>query len=178
LPKFEAAVQPGRMMDIGLRLLVENSLFFVIATGFLAIAAWSWRQLPAYQLPEPLPGWFKYWFGSVQILGILPPLAALVWGIWQSEPRVWQIFAAYFLMLGLQIASEFFTLRRLQSVVWVMVPYLYLPYRFWQLYEGITLIDNQANLAWVQILLLVEILIWGINYLLDLAQLPRLFQWQ
>jgi hypothetical protein len=165
-------------MNIELRLAVENSLFFGIATGFLAITAWFWREVRSFKLPDPLPGWFKYWFGSVQILGVLPPLAALFWGIWQREPIVWKIFAAYFLVLGLQILSELFTLKRLRSVTWVMVPYLYVPYRLWQLYEGITLTADEAHLAWVKLLLLVEILVWGINYLLDLAQLPRLFQWK
>jgi hypothetical protein len=29
----------------------------------------------------------------------------------------------------------------------------------------------------IQILLMGEIVVWGVNYLLDLAQLPRLLQW-
>ncbi|MEM1366618.1 MAG: hypothetical protein AAGG02_01110 [Cyanobacteria bacterium P01_H01_bin.15] len=165
-------------MSLGLHFLFENSLFLGIATGYLAITAWGWREVNAYELPRPLPGWFKYWFGSVQILGILPPLGALMWGIWQGESLVWQIFASYFLMLGFQILSEFVTLRKLSSVVWVMVPYLYLPYRFWQLGEGLSLIGEQADLAWVALVLILELVVWMINFLLDLAQLPRLLQWK
>ncbi len=128
-------------------------------------------------MPKPLPGWFKYWFGSVQFLGILPPFAALVWGVWQNQPLVWMVFLAYFILLILQILFESLTLRRLHSVTWVMVPYLYVPYRLWQLYEGFLLMPGRPDLAWVQWLLLAEIAVWGINYLLDLSQLPRLFQW-
>ena len=165
-------------MNLELHFLFENSLFLTLATAYLAITAWSWREVSAYKLPQPLPGWFKYWFGSVQILGILPPLGALIWGIWQGESLVWQIFASYFVMLGFQILSEFVTLRKISSVVWVMVPYLYLPYRFWQLGEGLNLISEQANLVWVKLVLIVELVVWIINFLLDLAQLPRLFQWK
>ncbi|PSR16804.1 hypothetical protein C8255_15865 [filamentous cyanobacterium CCP3] len=161
-----------------LRLLVENAVFFVIATAFLAITGWAWRYVDPFDLPKPLPGWFKYWFGSVQVLGIVPPLIALVWAIWRSEPAVWMVFAAYFALLGLQILSELLTLKQLHSVVWVMVPYLYVPYRLWQLYEGIELTAGRPGLAWIQLILAAEIVVWGINYLLDLAQLPRLFRWQ
>ncbi|PSN15222.1 hypothetical protein C7293_08295 [filamentous cyanobacterium CCT1] len=161
-----------------LRLLVENAVFFGIATAFLAITGWAWRHIAPFDLPKPLPGWFKYWFGSVQVLGIVPPLGALVWAIWHNEPAVWMVFAAYFVLLGLQILSELLTLKQLHSVVWVMVPYLYVPYRLWQLYEGIDLTAGRPELAWIQLILAAEIVVWGINYLLDLAQLPRLFRWQ
>ncbi len=165
-------------MTVGFHLLVENTIFFVIATGFLAIAGWAWRHVTPFELPKLLPGWFKYWFGSVQVLGLVPPLVALVWAIWQGESLIWMVFSAYFVLLGLQILSELLTLRQLRSVVWVMVPYLYVPYRLWQLYEGVELTADRPDLAWVQLLLGAEIVVWGINYLLDLAQLPRLFRWQ
>jgi len=165
-------------MNLGLRLLVENAVFFTLATGFLAITGWSWRNVEPFALPEPLPGWFKYWFGSVQVLGILPPAIALIWAILHNEPIVWSIFAAYFILLALQILTETLTLRKWQSVVWVMVPYLYVPYRLWQLYEGFALTTITTDLVWIQLILLAEIVIWGINYLLDLAQLPRLFRWK
>lgn len=165
-------------MTVGFHLLLESTVFFVIATGFLAIAGWAWRHVNPFELPKPLPGWFKYWFGLVQVLGILLPLGALVWAIWQGEPLIWMIFAAYFLLLGLQILTEFLTLKQLKSVVWVMVPYLYVPYRLWQLYEGFELTTGRSDLAWIQLLLAAEIVVWGISYLLTLAQLPRLFRWQ
>lgn len=88
------------------------------------------------------------------------------------------VFAAYFVLLGLQVLSEILTLKQLHSVVWVMVPYLYVPYRLWQLYEGFELTTGRPDLVWIQLILTAEIVVWGINYLLDLAQLPRLFRWQ
>jgi hypothetical protein len=81
-------------------------------------------------------------------------------------------------MLGLQILSEILTLRQYHSVVWVMVPYLYLPYRIWQLYEGLTLLSPESELMWVRHLLIVEIVLWIANYALDVAQLPRLLRWE
>lgn len=164
-------------MDIGLRLVVENGIFFLIATTFLTLTGLAWQGVQPFQLPEPLPGWFKVWFGSVQVLGVVPPLAALIWGIWQPNPILVKVLVAYFVMLALQVLSEILTLKQFQSVVWVMVPYLYVPYRLWQLWEGLTLTTAQFDLTWLQLLFIGEIVVWGVNYLLDLAQLPRLFKW-
>jgi hypothetical protein len=81
-------------------------------------------------------------------------------------------------MLGVQILSESLSLRQFHSVVFVMVPYLYVPYRIWQLYEGFSLLNPASELIWVKNLLLVEIVLWALNYALDLAQLPRLLRWE
>ncbi|MBW4648595.1 MAG: hypothetical protein KME06_07820 [Kastovskya adunca ATA6-11-RM4] len=159
-------------------LLLENLIFFVLATAFLAIVGWAWRQAKPYTLPEHLPGWFRIWFGTVQFIGVVPPLVAIVWGAWQGYTSVLTVFIPYFIMLALQILSESLTLRRFRSVVWVMVPYLYLPYRFWQLYEGWTILSPGNELMWVRYLLVVEIVLWIGNYALDLAQLPRLLRWE
>jgi hypothetical protein len=80
-------------------------------------------------------------------------------------------------MLGLQILSESMALRQFHSVVFVMVPYLYLPYRFWQLYEGLTILGYSSDLLWVRNLLILEIILWTLNYALDVTQLPRLLRW-
>jgi len=80
-------------------------------------------------------------------------------------------------MLGLQILTESVLLRQFHSVVFVMVPYLYLPYRVWQLYEGMML-NSADELAWMRTLLLAEIVLWTANYALDLSQLPRLLRWE
>lgn len=81
-------------------------------------------------------------------------------------------------MLGLQIITEYLTLRKFPSVVWVMVPYLYLPYRIYQLSEGLTLLNAEPELFWVRTVLILQIILWIGNYALDLAQLPRLFRWE
>lgn len=164
-------------MMIGAHLLVENLVFLAIATLFLAVTGWAWKTATPYRLPQPLPGWFRIWFLTVQMLGIIPPLIALIWGIWQGYSGAIAIWSAYFAMLGAQILSEFLTLRQFRSVVWVMVPYLYVPYRLWQLYEGTVLINLDAA-SWMYIVLIGEIVVWSGNYLLDLAQLPRLFRWE
>lgn len=160
-------------------LLGENLVFLAIATTFLVIVGWAWRDAKPFDLPEPLPGWFKIWFGSVQILGGLVPLVAmLLWGVWWGHSSVLTVFVPYFIMLGLQIISEILTLRQWHTVVWVMVPYLYLPYRIWQLSEGLGIISPEPELFWIRNLLWLEIVVWTVNYLLDLAQLPRLLRWE
>lgn len=136
-------------------LLFENLLFFVIATSFLVIVGWAWRHSKPYSLPQPLPAWFNVWFLTVQVVGgLLPLLAILLWGVWWGYSSVLTVLIPYFVMLGLQILSEIVTLRQFHSIVWVMVPYLYLPYRVWQLYEGLTLLSPTSELMWVQNLLL------------------------
>ncbi len=164
-------------MDFSLRLLLENGVFVAIATGFLAIAGWAWRDAEPFQLPQPLPGWFNYWFGSVQVLGVLPPLGALIWSWVVGDGAIALVLSAYFVLLALQVLAESLALKRFHSTAWVMVPYLYVPYRLWQLSEGLLVAIGPNDPLWLRLLFVGEIAIWGINYLLDLAQLPRLFQW-
>ena len=154
----------------------ENLVFLAIATSFFVVIGWAWRQTKPYDLPQPLPAWFKIWFLSVQIGGIVLPLAAML--VWWSNTRVLTVLLSYFLMLGLQILSESISLRWFHSVVFVMVPYLYIPYRIWQLYEGLTLFSPDRELVWVRNLLFAEIILWTLNYALDLSQLPRLLHWE
>lgn len=129
-------------------------------------------------LPQPFPGWYKIWFGTIQLFGIVVPLVVmLLWGIAWGYNSVLTVLLWYFVMLGLQILAEIVTLRKFHSVTWVMVPYLYLPYRIWQLYEGLGIIGSQPELMWVRNLLLFEIVLWAGNYILDVSRLPRLFNW-
>lgn len=163
--------------DFNTNILLENLLFLVVTTSFFLIVGWAWRHLKPFDLPQPLPGWFKVWFLTVQVVGgILPLVAMLWWGVWWGYSSVLTVFVSYFVMLGLQIFSEILTLRWFHSIVWVMVPYLYLPYRIWQLYRGLMLLSPDE--LWIRNLLLVEIVLWTLNYGLDLSQLPRLVRWE
>lgn len=166
-------------LNTNLYLFLENLLFFLLATSFIAVMGWAWRDAKPFSLPVPLPGWFKIWIGSVQVLGMLLPLVVmLLWGGWWGYSSVLTVLGWYLVMLGLQILSENVALRQYHSVVWVMVPYVYLPYRFWQLYEGWTLLGSETNLVWVRNLLILELVVWIVNYALDVSQLPRLLRWE
>lgn len=160
--------------------ILQIDLFFILgASLFLVVVGWAWRQVKPYHLPSPLPEWFKVWFLTVQIGGIGLPLVALLWlGVWQGYSHVRLVLLSYFLILGLQILSESVSLRQFRSVVFVMVPYLYIPYRIWQLWQGVVLLSTESELIWVQNLLYAEIILWVINYALDLSQLPRLLHWE
>ena len=160
-------------------LLFENLLFFAIATSFFTIVGWAWRHSKPFYIPEQLPEWFKFWFVMVQVVGILLPLGTmLVWGVWWGYTSVSIVFASYFLMLGLQIASEIFVNRQFHSIVWVTIPCLYLPYRIWQLYEGLTILSPTTQLTLVRYLLYTEIVLWIFNYGVHLSQLPKLMRWE
>lgn len=162
-----------------LNLLVENLLFLVLATSFLVFVGWVWRLALPFSIPEPLPAWFKAWLSIVLVVGVaLPLLAMLLWGVWWDERSVLQALIPYFVMLGFQILSESVTLNRFQSCVWVMIPCLYLPYRIWQLYSGLSLLSLESGSIWVQRLLLAEIVLWIFNYGVHLSQLPRLLRWE
>jgi hypothetical protein len=43
--------------NINFNLILENLIFFVLATSFLGIVGWAWRNTKPYSLPTPLPGW-------------------------------------------------------------------------------------------------------------------------
>ncbi len=166
-------------LNINLRLFLENLLFFFSVTSFLIVVGWAWKHAKPYRIPEPLPKWFKLWFSTVQILGVFLPLLVMVlWGVLWGYTSVLTVIAWYFVMLGLQILSESISVKLFNSVIWVMVPYLYVPYRIWQMYEGLTLLGSANQLWWVQNLLILEIILWTGNYALNVSQLPRLLGWE
>jgi hypothetical protein len=161
-----------------LNLLWENLIVFVLVTSFLIVVGWLWRESKPFNLPQPLPSWFKVWFSIVLVMGVVLPLIALVvWGVWWGKTSVVVAIAPYFLMLAFQILSESVTLNRFHSCVWVMIPCLYLPYRIWQLHTGLMLLSGESELILVQNLLRLEIGLWIFNYGVHLSQLPRLLRW-
>mgnify|MGYP006425193247 CR=1 FL=1 len=160
-------------------MLLENLLFFLIATIFLSLMGYYWRTAKPFSIPSQLPNWFRAWFILVQVLGVLLPLIALIlWGIWWGNTNVLSIFASYFLILGLQILTETLMLKQFQTVAWVAIPYFYVPYRVWQLYQGLIIIGDNSELMLVRLILEINIAIWMINYCLNLLQLPLLFRWE
>ena len=160
-------------------IFIENSLFVIISTSFLAFVGWVWRRAKPFSIPQPLPTWFKAWLSVVLVVGVLFPILAIVlWGVWWNHKSVLLALIPYLVMLALQILSEIVTSKRFQSCVWVMIPCLYLPYRVWQLYSGLMLLSLESGTIWVQRLLLVEIVLWIFNYGVHLSQIPRLLRWE
>lgn len=157
---------------------IENLLFLTFATLFFAIAGYAWRDSKPFEIPKPLPSWFQGWLSVVLAVGIaLPFVAMLLWGVWWRHQVVIIVFASYFIMLGLQIVSEIVVQKQYQSPIWVTVPCVYLPYRFWQLYRGVELVSVESNLIWVKYILILELGLWIFNYGVHLSQLPRLLRW-
>lgn len=161
-----------------IHLIWENVLFLLLSTAILAAIGLAWRRAEPYRLPLPFPPWVKWWFATVQVTGVLLPILAwLIWGVWGQFSTVSLVWIPILGMLSWQILAEHLTLRWFSSVAWVAVPYLYLPYRFWQLVEGLRILDPDPALSWVRGLLWLNIGVWLVNYCLDLSQLPRLFHW-
>ncbi len=166
-------------LNINLHLFLENLLFFLSVTSFFIVVGWAWKHAKPYKITELLPTWFKLWFSTVQILGVLLPLAVMVlWGVFWGYTSVLIILAWYFVMLGLQIITESISLKMFHSVVWVMVAYLYVPYRIWQMYEGLIILGSVSQFWWIKNLLILEIILWTGNYALNVSQLPRLLGWE
>lgn len=160
-------------------LWLENVLFFALATTFFVVGGWMWRHSKPFSIPQPLPSWFKLWLSIVLVVGVILPLfAMLYWGVWQAQQSVLQVLLSYFVMLGLQILSESVIAKRFQSCIWVTIPCLYLPYRIWQLYSGLTLLSLEDGVTWVQRILIVEIILWIFNYGVHLSQIPKLMRWE
>jgi hypothetical protein len=166
-------------LNTNLYLFLENLIFFLLATSLIVVLGWTWRDAKPVSPPNPLPTWLKIWFRTVQLLGLLLPLLVmLLWGVWWGYASVLTVLSWYLINIGLQVLSEIVTLRQFPNVVWVMVPYVYLPYRFWQLYESWTILGSETELLWVRNLLVFELVLWIVNYALDVSQLPRLFRWE
>lgn len=158
--------------------IVGSDLLFVAgATAFLALVGWAWRRANPFDLPSSLPAWFRVWFVTVLIVGLVAPIAALEWGAFHGDAIVLNVLIPYFVLLALQILTESIILRWFHSVVWVMVPYLYLPYRLWRLYQGLALLES-SDLTWFHTLVQVEIVLWTANYGFNLVLLPQLLRWQ
>ncbi len=165
-------------LDPYLRLVWENLIFLTFATSFFAISGYAWRNSKPFEIPKPLPSWFQTWLSVVLVVGIVLPVVAIaIWG-WQRNLVVVIVFASYLVMLGLQIVTEIIMSKRFHSPIWVTVPCLFLTYRFWQLYEGVTLVSLDSNLIWVKYLLILELVLWIFNYGVHLSQLPRLLRWE
>ena len=80
-----------------LNIFLENLLFLILATSFFVVVGWAWRHLKLFSLPEPLPGWFKIWFGTVQVLGVLLPLPIMVlWGVVWGYDQVLTVLLSYY----------------------------------------------------------------------------------
>jgi hypothetical protein len=101
-------------------------------------------------------------------------LSVVLWGY----TGLFTVLVSYFLMLGLQILTTSIALRQFHHVVWVMIPYLYVPDRLWQMYDGLQLLDSTNQVWWIENLLILEICLWSGNYLINLSQLPRLWLWE
>lgn len=158
--------------------IVRADLLFVVgATAFLAIVGWAWRSAKPFDLPESLPAWFRVWFVTVLLVGVAAPIAAVEWGAFHGDTIVLNVLIPYFVLLALQILTESIVLRWFHSIVWVMVPYVYLPYRLWRLYQGLTLVES-GDLTWFQTLVQVELVLWTANYGFNLLLLPQLLHWQ
>lgn len=149
-------------------------LFVAIATSFFFYIGWLWRSTKPFTIPQPLPSWFRGWLMIVLIGGIALPIVALVyWGVWLGDRAILTVIASYLAMLGAQILSESVTLNRFHSCIWVTIPCVYLPYRIWQLHQGLFITENPQ----VQLFFWLEIALWVFNYGVHLSQLPRLLGW-
>ena len=130
-------------------------LFIIFATllnlliGFLI----KKETLPIALIIDYSPAQFKFikiWVKLALVIGIIFPLILLSIGF--NDPISRQIWGLYLLLLGFQIISEIVFNRFLCDSMKAIVAIIYVPFRIWQLWEGMTLLDYQQfqlGLFWI-----------------------------
>ena len=144
----------------------------IILIGFFGSAGW----LPIRETIEFEGGGSQFislWIKLAIAIGIVLPAIAFIIGF--KRPKLRKIFSFYFLLLGIQIATE-------QLLSWGWMPSLVVPtgtlytaFRVWQLWQGIQITQSaQKQLRyklisgalwlvfcfWISNLMMLLILVW------------------
>lgn len=154
---------------------LANLAFFLLAGLCLAWAQWRTRPGPPFPGPRPVGTAFKIWLIVIWLVGFLLPLLALVVdGLAGGHRPVRIALGFYLLMFVAQVATEIFVWKRWRSPVWVIVPCLYLPWRLFQAWMGLQVVDGPM-LSVVTLWALV--LLWIINIGVHYSNIANTLRW-
>ena len=153
-------------------ILIANIGFLVLAAACLGWARWRTRPGPVFTGPCPVGPAFKGWLINIWLVGLLLPLVALVIG-W-NEPLTRLALIPYLVMFAVQVLAEMLTWKRWGSPVWVIVPCLFLPWRLFQVWQGMVLGDHSGL---TQITLWALFVLWVINIGVHYTNIPNTLRW-
>ena len=157
--------------------LLQNVVFFLIASLYVWIGARRAAGTAPFPGPRPPPTWFKIWLVVIWLVGLVLPLVTLVIeGMLNGNRPVAVGLAAYLVMFVAQVATEIFVWKRWRSPIWVIVPCLYLTWRLWQCAWGMSLpgVDGSALAVTTWIALFA---LWVINIGVHFTNIPLTLRW-
>lgn len=144
--------------------VVQNAAFLVFAVIILLWAQARIRHAPAWPGPRPVGRVFRWWLLVIWLVGFLLPVVAMVVdGVAGGRSEAWLVVVPYLLMFVVQIAYELFVWKRWRSVVWVLVPCLFLPWRCFQIHVGLMTVLPLEGLLLTKVTLVALLVLWLIN---------------
>lgn len=144
--------------------VLQNIAFIVFAMSILLWGQARVRHAPPWPGPRPVGRVFRVWLVVIWLVGFaLPVLAMVVDGALGGHGAVWLALLPYLLMFIVQIAFELFVWKRWRSVVWVLVPCLFLPWRCFQVYVGLATVWPMEGLVLTKLTLVALLVLWLIN---------------
>lgn len=144
--------------------VLQNIAFIVFAMSILLWGQARVRHAPPWPGPRPVGRVFRGWLLVIWLVGFaLPVLAIIVDGALGGHGAVWLALLPYLLMFIVQIAFELFVWKRWRSVVWVLVPCLFLPWRCFQVYVGLATVWPLEGLVLTKLTLVALLVLWLIN---------------
>jgi len=158
-------------------MLVQNIVFFAIASLYVWIGARRVAGTLPFPGPRPPPTWFKVWLVVIWLVGLVLPVITLASeGLWSGNRAATAAVGGYLLMFVAQVATEIFVWKRWRSPIWVIVPCLYLAWRLWQCWWGFTL-DGVAQSSLAAYTFAALFVLWVINIGVHFTNIPLTMRW-
>jgi hypothetical protein len=144
--------------------VIQNLGFLAVVAMVLLWAQARIRHAQPWPGPRPVGAVFRRWLVIIWLAGFALPVASLVVdGVIGGAAIVWLAILPYLLMFMVQIAVELFVWKRWRSVVWVLVPCLFLPWRCFQVHIALLTVWPLPGLVLTKVTLVVLLVLWLIN---------------
>lgn len=156
---------------------LANLAFLLLAAACLGWARWRTRAGPEFPGPCPVGPVFKGWLLVIWGVGLLLPLAALVYdGAIRGQPAAALALLPYLLLFVAQVMFEMLAWKGWRSPVWVIVPCLFLPWRLFQIWTGFAIVAG-ADVPMTLVTLYGLMLLWIINIGVHFTNIPNTMRW-